>query len=180
LLHKEALVLQHVVDDLQDLAIADAGELRLAIEPQAVDAVLAQVRTAHEARAAQAGVALTTGAPHGLVIMADPLRLRQVLDNLVANALRYVPSGGSVAISATRQGQEVAITVADTGTGIAAEDLPHVFDRFWRADKSRTRSTGGSGLGLAIVRKLAEAQGGSVDVASTLGKGTTFTLRLPA
>ncbi|CAM3803922.1 cell wall metabolism sensor histidine kinase WalK [Kibdelosporangium persicum] len=179
LLHKEALVLQHVVDDLQDLAIADAGALRLAVEPLAAGAVLAQVRAAHEARAAEAGVALTTEAPQDLVVMADPLRLRQILDNLVANAVRYSP-GGSVAISASRQGHEVAITVADTGMGIAAEDLPYVFDRFWRADKSRTRSTGGSGLGLAIVRKLAEAQGGSVDVASTLGEGTTFTLRLPS
>lgn len=179
LLHKEALMLQHIVDDLQDLAIADAGELRLAVEPLAVDAVLAQVRAAHRTRAEQSGVTLTADAPDGLVVTADPLRLRQVLDNLVTNALRYTPSGGSVAISAAPQDRGVVITVSDTGTGIAAEDLPHVFDRFWRVDKSRTRSTGGSGLGLAIVRKLAEAHGGSVDVASTLGKGTTFALRLP-
>jgi two-component system sensor histidine kinase BaeS len=179
LLLKEALMLQHVVDDLQDLAIADAGKLRLAVEPLAADAVLARVRAAHEARAAQSGVTLTADAPDDLVVRADPLRLRQLLDNLVANALRYTPSGGSVKISAVQQDRWVVITVADTGTGIAAEDLPYVFDRFWRTDKSRTRSTGGSGLGLAIVRKLAEAHGGSVDVASTFGEGTTFTLRLP-
>ncbi|MEU0878671.1 HAMP domain-containing sensor histidine kinase [Lentzea sp. NPDC005914] len=178
LLLKEALVLQHVVDDLQDLAVADAGSLRLTIEPVPVRAALEQVLAAHEVRAAQAGVALEVSADD-LVVDADALRLRQILDNLVANALRYVPSGGSVSARAVRDGSDVVISVADTGAGISAQDLPHVFDRFWRADRSRARSTGGSGLGLAIVRKLVEAHGGSVGVTSTPGLGTTFTVRLP-
>ncbi|NGY64634.1 HAMP domain-containing histidine kinase [Lentzea sp. NEAU-D13] len=178
LLLKEALVLQHVVDDLQDLAVADAGSLRLTVEPVPVLAAFEQVRAAHEARAAQAGITLSVSAAPSLVVRADALRLRQILDNLVANALRYVPSGGSVEVSAV-QDDGVVISVADTGAGISEEDLPHVFDRFWRADKSRTRSTGGSGLGLAIVRKLVEAHGGSIGVTSTTGRGTTFTLRLP-
>ncbi|GGU13401.1 HAMP domain-containing sensor histidine kinase [Lentzea flava] len=178
LLLKEALVLQHVVDDLQDLAIADAGSLRLTVEQVSVPAVVEQVRAAHEARAAQAGIALAVAAEE-LVVDADAVRLRQVLDNLVANALRYVPSGGSVTVSAAADGPDAVISVADTGSGIAAQDLPHVFDRFWRADKSRARSTGGSGLGLAIVRKLVEAHGGAVGVTSTPGRGTTFTVRLP-
>ncbi|NKE63748.1 HAMP domain-containing protein, partial [Lentzea sp. PSKA42] len=178
LLLKEALVLQHVVDDLQDLAVADAGSLRLTVEPVPVASALEQVRAAHEVRAAQAGVTLTVSADPSLVVRADALRLRQILDNLVANALRYVPSGGSVSVSAVEDGSDVVIAVADTGAGIAEEDLPHVFDRFWRADKSRARSTGGSGLGLAIVRKLVEAHGGSVGVTSTTGQGTTFALRL--
>jgi two-component system sensor histidine kinase BaeS len=179
LLLKEALVLQHVVDDLQDLAVAEAGSLRLTVEPVPVAAALEQVRAAHEARAAQAGVALSVSAGPSLVVRADALRLRQILDNLVANALRYVPSGGSVSVTAVPDGGTVVISVADTGAGIAEEDLPHVFDRFWRADKSRSRSTGGSGLGLAIVRKLVEAHGGTVDVTSTTGAGTTFRVRLP-
>jgi two-component system sensor histidine kinase BaeS len=179
LLLKEALVLQHVVDDLQDLAVADAGSLRLTLEPVAVPAVLAQVRTAHEVRAAQAGITLSVSSEE-LTVEADAVRLRQILDNLVANALRYVPSGGSVSVEAVLDGAEVVISVADTGSGISAEDLPHVFDRFWRADKSRARSTGGSGLGLAIVRKLVEAHGGSVGVTSAPGLGTTFVVRLPA
>ncbi|GAA3648448.1 HAMP domain-containing sensor histidine kinase [Lentzea roselyniae] len=178
LLLKEALVLQHVVDDLQDLAIADAGSLRLTVAPVPVRAALEQVRAAHEVRAAQAGVALSVSAEE-LTVDADALRLRQILDNLVANALRYVPSGGSVSVSAARDHDDVVIAVADTGAGISAEDLPHVFDRFWRADKSRARSTGGSGLGLAIVRKLTEAHGGTAGVTSTPGQGTTFTVRLP-
>ncbi|MDX8030533.1 HAMP domain-containing sensor histidine kinase [Lentzea sp. BCCO 10_0856] len=178
LLLKEALVLQHVVDDLQDLAVAEAGSLRLTVEPVPVLAAFEQVRAAHEARAAQAGVTLSVSADPSLVVRADALRLRQILDNLVANALRYVPSGGSVKVGAVEQ-DGVVISVEDTGAGIAEADLPHVFDRFWRADKSRARSTGGSGLGLAIVRKLVEAHGGTVGVISTTGRGTTFTLRLP-
>ncbi|MGW4210975.1 sensor histidine kinase [Lentzea sp. NPDC004789] len=215
LLLKEALVLQHVVDDLQDLAVADAGSLRLTLEPVAVPAVLAQVRAAHEARAGQAGITLSVSSAEGLEVEADAVRLRQILDNLVANALRYVPSGGSVSVEAVLESAgadgsvldgpgaggaalggwgaggvgpdgagsvhpHVVISVADTGSGISADDLPHVFDRFWRADKSRARSTGGSGLGLAIVRKLVEAHGGSVGVTSAPGVGTTFTVRLPA
>ncbi|WP_229813544.1 HAMP domain-containing sensor histidine kinase [Lentzea flava] len=180
LFHKVAMMLQHIVDDLQDLAIADAGELRLAVEPLAADAMLAQVRRAHEARAARSGVTLTAHAPKGLVVRADPLRLRQILDNLITNALRYTRLGESVTIRAARQEHGAVITVADTGAGMAAEGLPHVFDRFWRTDKSRSRNTGGSGVGLAIVRKLAEAHGGSVDVMSAVGKGTTFTLHLPS
>ncbi|MFD5827028.1 ATP-binding protein [Lentzea sp. NPDC060358] len=179
LLLKEALVLQHVVDDLQDLAVADAGALRLTVVAQPVAAVLEQVRAAHQARAAQAGVTVTVRADPSLVVHADAVRLRQVLDNLVANALRYVPSGGSVTLGAVPDAGHVLLTVADTGPGIAGEDLPHVFDRFWRADPSRSRSTGGSGLGLAIVRKLVEAHGGTVDVISTTGVGTTFRVRLP-
>ncbi|WP_434444743.1 HAMP domain-containing sensor histidine kinase [Lentzea sp. E54] len=179
LLLKEALVLQHVVDDLQDLAVADAGSLRLTVAPVPVASALEQVRAAHEARAAQAGVMLSVSAAPGLVVTADALRLRQILDNLVANALRYVPAGGSVTVGAAAGDGAVVITVTDTGAGIAEEDLPHVFDRFWRADKSRSRTTGGSGLGLAIVRKLVEAHGGTVDVTSTTGVGTRFTLRLP-
>ncbi|HEX7306972.1 sensor histidine kinase [Lentzea sp.] len=179
LLLEEALVLQHVVDDLQDLAVADAGALRLTVEPVPVAALLDQVRAAHEARAAQAGVAVSVSADPALVVPADAVRLRQVLDNLVANAVRYVPAGGSVTVGAVAEDGHVLITVADTGAGIAPEDLPHVFDRFWRADRSRSRSTGGSGLGLAIVRKLVEAHGGTVDVTSTTGVGTTFHVRLP-
>ncbi|MFJ8962233.1 sensor histidine kinase [Lentzea sp. NPDC102401] len=179
LLLKEALVLQHVVDDLQDLAVADAGSLRLTLERVNVASALEQVQAAHDVRATQAGVTLTASADASLTVPADALRLRQVLDNLVANALRYVPTGGSVAVEAAAENGGVVFRVTDTGSGISEDDLPHVFDRFWRADKSRSRATGGSGLGLAIVRKLVEAHGGTVDVTSTTGVGTTFRVRLP-
>jgi signal transduction histidine kinase len=167
---EEALLLQHIVDDLQDLAMADAGKLRM--HPERVR--LADIVTAggHDPRL----VVEVQGDPE---IDADPVRLRQAVGNLVGNALRHTPPGGTVRLSGRREGAWIVIDVADTGTGISAEDLPKVFDRFWRAEKSRNRQSGGSGLGLAIVRQLAEAHGGTVTATSVLGRGSTFTLRLP-
>ncbi|MEU2128074.1 HAMP domain-containing sensor histidine kinase [Streptomyces sp. NPDC018352] len=189
-LHTEAVQLQHIIDDLQDLAAADAGALRLHPEPVRIEDVLAQVAAAHQARAETAGVALTalpaTADAPSPALWADPVRLRQAIGNLVSNAVRHTPPGGRVTVraygasSATAPGGEVVVEVADTGSGISAEHLPHVFDRFWRAEKSRSRRTGGSGLGLAIVRKLLEAHGGSASAASVDGQGSVFTLRLPA
>lgn len=176
---EEALLLQHIVDDLQDLAEADAGQLRVHPEPLRVRDLLDHVATAHQARADTAGVSLTTRVDGDPELSGDPVRLRQVVGNLVSNALRHTPAGGSVTLSARRAGDEVTIEVADTGTGIPPEDLPRVFDRFWRAEKSRNRRTGGSGLGLAIVRRLTEAHGGTVTVAGAVGTGTVFTVRLP-
>ncbi|MCI4041223.1 HAMP domain-containing sensor histidine kinase [Streptomyces sp. TRM75563] len=193
---EEAVQLQHIIDDLQDLAAADAGVLRLHAEPVGIRELLSQVAAAHQARAENAGVTLTvavaaTGPEPAL--RADPVRLRQAVGNLVSNAVRHTPEGGRVTLSAyaSEGGDEgddegkacdgtVVIEVQDTGSGIPAEDLPHVFDRFWRAEKSRSRRTGGSGLGLAIVRKLVEAHGGTVEATSTEGEGSTFALRLPA
>ncbi len=177
---EEALLLQHIVDDLQDLAAADAGTLRLRREPVRAAEIAEQVAAAHQARADAAGVRLRATVLGDPRVMADPLRLRQAIGNLVSNAIRHTPEGGSVRITCRGTGDEVLIEVADTGTGIAAAELPHVFDRFWRADKSRTRATGGSGLGLSIVRKLAEAHEGAVTAESVLGKGSLFTVRLPS
>ncbi|WP_409234754.1 sensor histidine kinase [Streptomyces sp. PA5.6] len=177
---EEALLLQHIVDDLQDLAAADAGTLRLHREPVRAAEIADQVAAAHQARADGAGVRLRATAFGDPWVTADPLRLRQAIGNLVSNAVRHTPEGGSVRISCRTTPEGVLIEVADTGTGIAAADLPHVFDRFWRADKSRTRATGGSGLGLSIVRKLVEAHDGAVSAQSVPGKGSLFTVRLPA
>jgi two-component system sensor histidine kinase BaeS len=162
----EALVLQRLIDDLQDLALADAGELRLHPEPVDLRDLFDQLAAAHPGLIADGGG----------VVDADPVRLRQVLTNLVTNAFRYTPSNGRVRLAA-RDGR---ITVSDTGSGISAEDLPHVCDRFWRADRSRTRDTGGSGLGLAIVHAIVSAHGGTITVDSAVGRGTTFTITLPA
>ncbi|MFR0354824.1 sensor histidine kinase [Streptomyces sediminimaris] len=178
-LHEEALVLQRVIDDLQDLAAADAGTLHLRREPVRAQDLLDQVAAAHRVGADAAGVTVRTeddGAPW---LDADPVRMRQALGNLVSNALRHTPAGGTVTLAARRDGEEVVFTVADTGSGIAPEDLPHVFERFWRAEKSRSRRTGGSGLGLPIVRHLVAAHGGSVVAACEPGSGAVFTLRMP-
>lgn len=186
---EEAVQLQHIIDDLQDLSAADAGALRLHPEPVRIGELLAHVAAAHQAQADAAEVRLTVDAPAGKepapALDADPVRLRQAIGNLVANAVRHTPAGGRVTLRAyaARTGDgldEVVVEVEDTGSGITPEDLPYVFDRFWRAEKSRNRRTGGSGLGLAIVRKLVEAHGGTTAVASTVGRGSVFTLRVPA
>lgn len=174
-LHEETLHLQRLVDDLHDLAVGDAGELRLARERIDLPAFVDQVVLAFGAAADSAGVTLTADAESGAAIDADPVRLRQAVANLVANALRHTPSGGRVRIVGTSG----AVEVGDTGEGIAAADLPRVFDRFTRVDPSRSRVTGGSGLGLAIVRQIVEAHGGSVAIASEVGTGTIVTIAIP-
>ncbi|MFF3258263.1 sensor histidine kinase [Streptomyces sp. NPDC002932] len=185
-LHEEAVQLQHIIDDLQDLAQADAGALRLHAEPVRIEELLGQVAAAHQARAETSGVALAVlpVAPGHPVpgLTADPVRLRQAIGNLVSNAVRHTPSGGSVTLRpyGSESGDAVLVDVTDTGSGIPPEDLAHVFDRFWRGEKSRSRRTGGSGLGLAIVRKLTEAHDGTVTAVSVPGQGSVFTLRLPA
>ncbi len=175
LLHEEAVQLQHIIDDLSDLAAADAGTLRVHPAPTVLRDLLAQVAEAHRAAADTAGVRLETATDGDPVLRADPVRLRQLLGNLVSNAIRYTPPGGSVTVRAHGS----TITVRDTGVGISPDNLPKIFDRFWRADTSRSRATGGSGLGLPIARKLAEAHGGTLTADSTPGAGTTFTVRLP-
>ncbi|MEU8034407.1 HAMP domain-containing sensor histidine kinase [Streptomyces sp. NPDC049099] len=179
-LHEEALVLQRIIDDLQDLAAADAGTLRLHRERLRAGDLLDQVADAHRVAAKAAGVALRTEADATAWLDADPVRMRQALGNLVSNALRHTPADGTVTLAARRDGPDVVLTVTDTGTGIAPEDLPHVFDRFWRAEKSRSRRTGGSGLGLPIVRHLVAGHGGTAEAGSRPGGGAVLTLRLPA
>jgi signal transduction histidine kinase len=155
----------------------------LALNRRPVDlrALLERVTTAHMPEAQGQGVSVQVEAPPDLPdVEADPGRLAQVLENLMNNALRYTPEGGQVTLSARAEGNTVFLRVQDNGTGIAAEDLPYVFDRFYRAEKSRQRQGGESGLGLAIAKSLVEAQGGSISVKSGLGEGTTFTIALPA
>ncbi|MFF4116771.1 ATP-binding protein [Streptomyces sp. NPDC001714] len=179
-LHEEALVLQRIIDDLQDLAAADAGTLRVHREPVRAADLIEQVAAAHRVAADAAGVTLLTDADGTAWLDADPVRMRQALGNLVSNAIRHTPADGTVTLAARRAHGDVVLTVTDTGPGIAADDLPHVFERFWRAEKSRSRRTGGSGLGLPIVRHLLAAHHGTAEARSEPGKGAEFTLRLPA
>lgn len=174
MLLEESLLLQRLVDDLHDLAQADAGTLKLHPEPIALDDVVDQVVNAQQNR--EILLRAETTPVH---TTADPVRLRQALGNLVANAVRYTPPGGEVVVKLFEEADKAILEVQDTGTGIAPEDLPHVFDRFWRADKSRSRRTGGSGLGLAITRHLVEAHGGTVSVTSIVNEGSTFRISLP-
>ncbi|MFD7660851.1 sensor histidine kinase, partial [Actinosynnema sp. NPDC059797] len=127
---------------------------------------------AHRARAEASGVDLRVVAGEPVVVRADPARLRQALGNLVSNAIRHTPPGGAVVVTVRGRADAVEFAVADTGSGIAAEHLPHVFDRFHRADPSRGRATGGSGLGLAIARHLVEAHGGALTATSAPSRGS--------
>jgi two-component sensor histidine kinase len=174
---EESALLERLVADLQDLALADAG--MLALHPEERDAAdLAEATVAaHRAQADVSGVDLhltTTPA----VVHADPARIRQALGNLVSNAIRHTPPGGTVTVAVGESSDAVTLTVSDTGSGIAGEHLPHIFDRLYRVDPSRSRATGGSGLGLAITKHLVEAHGGRLEVTSTPGTGSTFTIRL--
>lgn len=198
----ETALLERLIEDLRVLALAEAGQLPLYREQLTPRHLLEAARGAFAGQAASQGVALAVEAGDDLPLLdADPQRMAQVLSNLVANALRYTPAGGAITLSATAEDRglkmedspqsqrrpsstrdprsSVIIRVSDTGQGIPAEDLPHIFDRFYRADRSRTRSSGGTGLGLAIAKQIVAAHGGTIAASSTDGQGTTISIALP-
>lgn len=176
----ETRALARLVEDLRLLSLAEAGQLTLVKEPVDLAEFLTDVQTSFSGTAEALGVDLRLETESGLRVDADPGRLDQVIGNLVANALRHTPRGGRVTLRAESTPRGARITVADTGEGIPAEDLPFVFDRFWKGDRARTRAEGaGSGLGLAIARQLIHAHGGQIEVESQSEVGTTFRVELP-
>jgi two-component system, OmpR family, sensor histidine kinase BaeS len=176
---EEAGILERLTSDLRDLALADAGRLQLQHRDIELTDLADQVVNAARARAAAAGVTLLREGSAPIGLRADPTRLRQALGNLVDNALRYTAPGGTIRVVVSAGEDVASVAVADSGIGIEPDDLEHLFDRFYRADASRSRRTGGSGLGLAITRHLIEAHGGEITVASEVGRGSTFTIALP-
>jgi len=173
-------LLTRLVEDLRTLALAEAGQLPLTKRPVDLAALLQSVLTSFEAQAATQQVILRAEiAPDLPPVDLDPDRMQQTVGVLISNALRYTPPHGSITVATKTDRASVTIEVADTGSGIAAEDLPHVFDRFYRADKSRARESGGSGLGLAIAKSIVEAHGGSIEAISRPGQGTQLIIRLP-
>jgi len=186
---EEIQLLTHLVEDLRLLAQAEAGQLSLEKRAMDMGDVLRDAQVNFAPQAADRGVTLALDLPTELPeVMADWHRIAQVLGNLLTNALRHTPQGGCVTLSATAApsrsgeagGDMVEVTVADTGTGIPPEDLPYIFERFWRGEKSRSRAGGGTGLGLAIARQLVEMHGGTIRVESTPGAGSKFRFTLPA
>jgi signal transduction histidine kinase len=163
---------------LLDISEAETGTMRLALEQVSVATIAAETIDLYEDTAEEHEVSLTSDVPADLHVRADRQRLRQVLANLVDNALKYTPAGGRVALTATPGNGVVKLTVSDTGAGIAAADLPRIWERLYRADSSRNEP--GLGLGLSLVKAVVNAHGGYVDVKSTVGEGSTFTVTLPA
>ena len=182
ILHQETQYLRRLIDDLRILSLADAGELPLTMIPVQPLSILEQSASRHTLSAQNQEISLQVAAAQtGMRIpevQADPERMVQVLDNLIGNAIRHTPPGGKVTLSAGLENGMIQLQVADSGSGIAAEDLPYIFDRFYRGNKSR-QGNGESGLGLAIARSIVEAHGGTLSAASQEGKGSTFTILLP-
>jgi len=207
-MHEEVLLLARLIEDLQDLALAESGRMMLQRQPCDLGDLVRRAVTAVHQPASAKGVELEVEipptplspplvrgddrgvrgtkedsfdavGPGEIPILADPARISQVLRNLLVNAVSYTPAGGKVSVLVGRQNGQVRVRVKDTGPGIPAEDLPHIFGRFYRVDKSRSRATGGVGLGLTIARRLAEAHGGRLDAFSEFGKGSEFILTLP-
>jgi two-component system OmpR family sensor kinase len=171
-----------LLDSLLTLARADEGRAELHREPVDLRAIVAEAGETGELLADHAGVAIEIRTPPEPVVLAlDKSRVRQLILNLIENAVKYTPRGGNVSVHLDGSDGKVSLTVADSGIGIAPGDLPHIFDRFWRADSARTRTGArpGAGLGLAISKWIAEAHGGAIEVQSRPGRGTTFTVTFP-
>lgn len=178
--YNQTLLLSHLVNDLQDLSLADSGELPIQAAPVDLGPLLQRVGQTIKPQLQEKGIAFKLSAPQTLpAVVADNKRIEQVLFNLLHNAQHYTPAHGRVALKAATTPSALHISVCDTGSGISEADLPQIFQRFYRVDRSRARATGGVGLGLAIAKKLVEAHGGQLDVKSQLGQGSTFTVRLP-
>ena len=182
---QETARMSELVNGLLTLARADEGRFDLHRTPVEMEPLVRDVYETAVILGEEAGLTLTLSACERCIVMGDRTRLRQLLLNLITNAIKYTPRGGHVELSMTRReggGDEISIAVRDTGIGIAATDLPHVFDRFWRADRARSRASerGGFGLGLSISQWIVQAHGGTINVQSRLGRGTVFTVVLPA
>jgi len=181
MLHTEAGRLRRLVDDLQELSRAEARQIPLSLQPVAPQRLVQSALEPLEEQFAEKGLQLQIHVPEVLSpVMVDPNRAVQILTNLLVNALRYTPAPGRVEVAVSREKTKVAFRVSDTGVGISPEQFAHIFERFYRVDKSRSRAFGGSGIGLTIAQSLAQAMGGEIRVESAgLGQGSSFTLTLP-
>ena len=178
-LREEALLMERLIRDLQELDAAGADRLDVRPVPTALDELLAGVAATYELEAERLGVSLSAEAPDGLSCDIDPDRVRQVVNNLVENALRHTGPGDRIDVTGATSPSGVRIEVRDTGEGIAPEHLDHVFERLYRPGNGRDQRLGGTGLGLAIARELVHAHAGELEAISEPGVGTTFVVRLP-
>jgi two-component system sensor histidine kinase BaeS len=178
-LHEQTMHLAHLVDDLQDLALAEAGRLDLDVRPIAIAELARRAVAGMDMRARERGMRILCEGSDDVVVLADARRAVQILTNLLANAVAHMEKPGDVRVAWERTGSEAIIRVIDRGTGIPAAELSRIFERFYRVDPSRSRATGGAGLGLPIVRQLVAAHGGRVWAESEAGAGAVFAFTLP-
>ena len=175
----EATRLMKLVGDLMDLARLESRAVSMEPAALRLDALISEALSQMRPQAERHHVALRVGGAAPVTALADRDRILQVLTNLVDNAIKFTPEGGIVEISLVASAAEAVVAVSDTGRGIPADDLPRVFDRFYRVERSRSREAGGTGLGLAIARHIVEAHGGRISAASQVNAGSTFTFTLP-
>ncbi len=178
-LYQESRLLERLVEDLHDLSMAEAGRLDLDKQKVSLEDLINEAVDSVRKSAEKKDLDLKIDIRDSLVAELDPERVGEVLRNLLSNAIRHSEEGKQVVVKARDEGEDLVVSVEDSGEGIPEEDIPHVFDRFYRVDKSRNRSTGGSGLGLTIAREIVEAHGGEIWVESVEGEGSTFSLSLP-
>lgn len=179
-LNEEVALLSRLVEELQELSLAEAGELRLVYQEEDISELIRRAEVSWQPQVTARGLSLLLDVPEDLpLVNIDWQRISQVLHNLLENAVVHTGRGGTITVAAARQGEWVEISVSDTGEGIPARDLPNIFERFYRVDRSRARATGGSGLGLTIARRLVEAHGGKIEVTSKLGEGSRFSFTVP-
>jgi len=176
---QEAHRIAHLVDQLLTLARADAGKEKFSLKEVNLNELIRELSSDVEILCRDKGLEFKLNQTEDLVVNGDDAKLRQLFLNLLDNAIRYTPSGGSISVSVYREGQMAVVAVSDSGIGISQEDLPHIFDRFYRVDKARSPSKGGSGLGLAICKQIAEGHRGRIEVQSEFGRGSTFSVFLP-
>jgi two-component system, OmpR family, phosphate regulon sensor histidine kinase PhoR len=178
-LHKQATRMNELISDISDLSAIESGQVELTLKPVRLRPVVADVVALLESRKADTRISFSAAIPDDVFVQADRPRLEQILYNLIDNAVKFNRPSGSVTVTALEKDACVLISVEDTGIGIEASDLPRVFERLYRGDKSRSRKTEGTGLGLAIVKHLVRAHGGEVSVGSVLGGGSRFTFTMP-
>jgi len=176
---QEAKQMSSLIDQLLTLARADAGKEQWNFTEVNLGKLVGNLSTDIEVLCQEKGLSLQLGQMQDLVVKGDAARLRELFMNLLDNAIRYTPAPGTVSLSLRREGQMAVVAITDTGVGIPAEDIPFIFERFYRVDKSRSRAEGGTGLGLAICKHIAEAHGGKIEVESQVGAGSTFSVWLP-
>ena len=179
-LQEEAASLSQLVDDLQELSLAESGKLELVCQAEDVVELINRVIAAMQTQATAKGISISVNLPEELpLVNIDSQKINQVLYNLIDNAVAHTTKGDAITMTARQQGSCIEIGISDTGEGIPSDDLTCIFERFYRVDKSRARTTGGTGLGLTIAKRLVEAHGGKIEVHSESGKGSRFSFTVP-